>query len=214
MAADHRESEMPRILVLYAHPAQRHSRVNAAMAKRATALDDVTFVDLYAEYPRFKIDVDREQKRLLDHDIIIMQFPLMWYSTPSLLKEWQDLVLEYGFAYGEGGDKLRGKTFALAVSAGSPREAYAAGAVQNFELPSLLRPLAQTAALCHMHTLPPFVFFDALNTDNTARLETHTHTYCRYLGALRKQTLDLEQLRTHPLLEVEHLAPLLEQTHD
>lgn len=69
-------------LVLYAHPAQQHSRVNAAMAAVANDIPDVSFVDLYAEYPRLNLDVEVEQQRLLDHDAIILQFPLMWYSTP------------------------------------------------------------------------------------------------------------------------------------
>ena len=54
-------------------------------------MEGVTFVDLYAEYPRFEIDVDREQARLLAHDVIVFQNPLFWYSTPAILKEWQDL---------------------------------------------------------------------------------------------------------------------------
>ena len=39
------------------------------------------------------------------HDVVIFQFPLFWYSTPPILKQWQDIVLEYGWAYGEGGTK-------------------------------------------------------------------------------------------------------------
>jgi glutathione-regulated potassium-efflux system ancillary protein KefG len=38
---------------------------------------------------------------------------LYWYSTPAILKEWQDLVLEHVFAYGHEGTKLHGKIFFL-----------------------------------------------------------------------------------------------------
>ena len=100
-----------KVLVLYAHPAQQHSRVNAAMALVAQNIDGISFVDLYAKYPRLDLNIEAEQQRLLDHDAIVFQFPLMWYSTPPILKEWQDLVLEYGFAYGEGGDALAGKLY-------------------------------------------------------------------------------------------------------
>ncbi len=89
-----------RVLVLFAHPSQHRSEANKPLFEQAKRIEGVTCVDLYAEYPTFKINIDREQKRLLDHDIIIFQFPLYWYSTPAILKEWQDLVLEYGFAYG------------------------------------------------------------------------------------------------------------------
>ena len=93
---------MAKLLIYYAHPGNRYSHVNKVMASRARGIAGISFVDLYADYPRHNIDIDVEQKRLLDHDVILFQFPLFWYSTPSLIKEWQDLVLEYGFAYGEG----------------------------------------------------------------------------------------------------------------
>ena len=62
---------------------------NAAKQHKA-----VTAIDLYAEYPDYNISIEREQQRLVEHDVIIFQFPIYWYSTPALLKEWQDLVPE------------------------------------------------------------------------------------------------------------------------
>ena len=88
------------VLVLYAHPSHARSEVNRPMFEAACNIDGVTAVDLYGEYPTFNMNVPKEQQRLLEHDVIIFQFPLFWYSTPAILKEWQDLVLEYGFAYG------------------------------------------------------------------------------------------------------------------
>jgi len=46
---------------------------------------------------------------LLEHDRIVLQFPMYWYSMPPLLKKWLDDVLTYNFAYGSKGDKLKGK---------------------------------------------------------------------------------------------------------
>ncbi len=179
---------MKKVLVLYAHPAQQHSRVNAAMATRASELSDVCFVDLYAEYPRFKIDTDREQQRLLSHEVIVFQFPLMWYSTPSLLKEWIDLVLEYGFAYGEGGTQLAGKQCLLACSTGSPEQAYCAQGFQQFELLTLLSPLRQTANLCGMVNVPPYVLYNAIGATDS-QVEHHAKGYCSLLRALRDERL-------------------------
>ena len=106
------------VLVLFAHPSPGRSEVNGPMARAAAGIDGVTLVDLYAEYPDFRIDVDREQKRLLDHDVIVFQHPLYWYSTTAILKEWQDLVLEHGFAYGSEGTALQGKIDAEATARG------------------------------------------------------------------------------------------------
>ena len=77
---------MAQLIVYYAHPGNRHSHVNRAMAAVARAVDGITFVDLYAEYPRHDINVDREQARLLAHDAVLFQFPLFWYSTPALIQ--------------------------------------------------------------------------------------------------------------------------------
>ena len=134
---------MQRVLVLIAYPGQRHSQTNCLLSQTAVALDDITFVDLYAEYPRFKINIDTEQQRLLEHDVIVFQFPIHWYSAPSLLKVWQDLMLEYGFAYGPGGDKLAGKTCLLAVTAGAPANSYREGAMNRFALRTLLSPCSK-----------------------------------------------------------------------
>jgi hypothetical protein len=66
----------------------------------------VDISDLYEEYPDFYINVKREQQLLIEHDIIVFQHPFYWYSSPAILKQWEDLVLEFGFAYGPGGTKL------------------------------------------------------------------------------------------------------------
>lgn len=70
------------------------------------------------------IDVERKQNLLLEHDRIVFQFPFFWYSTPAILKEWQDKVLEYGWAYGADGKKLHGKECLVVTSTGGPAGAY------------------------------------------------------------------------------------------
>ena len=100
---------MARLIVYYAHPGHKHSHVNRHMARAAAGVEGITFVDLYRDYPRLDIDIVVEQTRLLEHDVILFEFPMFWYSTPSIIKEWEDLVLEHGFAYGADGDKLAGQ---------------------------------------------------------------------------------------------------------
>ena len=203
------EEQNRRVLVLFAHPGQRYSRVNVGLAETASKIRAVTLVDLYAEYPRFRINVELEQERLLEHDVIVFQFPLFWYSTPALLKEWQDLVLEYGFAYGEGGDRIAGKLFAPVVTTGGPAEFYQVGGRNNFPLRDLLAPLEQTANLCGLRFVPPYTLFAALKAAGSERMQAHMHGYEKYLKALRDGRLDLgaaAQMRemtaqTLPILE-------------
>jgi glutathione-regulated potassium-efflux system ancillary protein KefG len=145
------------ILILHAHPRLRNSVVHSAMLKAAAGLDRVTIHDLYAAYPDFAIDVVAEKQRLLAHDLIVFQHPFYWYSSPAILKEWQDLVLENGWAYGPGGTQLAGKFLLSAVSTGGTEPAYHAQGRNRFEMDELLAPFNQTAWLCSMAYLKPFV---------------------------------------------------------
>lgn len=183
---------MARVINYYVHPGQRFSRTNTAMALAARAVDGISFVDLYPDYPRHDIDVVREQQRLLNHDVIIFQFPLYWYSTPSLLKEWQDLVLQHGFAYGHDGNKLSGKIMMLAITAGAPEEAYTEDGFQNFSLRSFLAPLEQTARLCKMRFATPYVLYSALSAETGGAIAKHAAGYAKILVAQRDDLYDFE----------------------
>jgi putative NADPH-quinone reductase len=181
------------VLVLFAHPRPDRSEVNVVLAGVARQIEGVTLVDLYGEYPGFDIDVDREQQRLLDHDIIVFQHPVYWYSSPSLLKEWQDLVLEHGFAYGADGTALEGKILLNAVTAGGRREVYARTSGYELELRDFFAPFEQTALLCRMRYLPPFALFAAGHAVDENRLESHAVDYRRLLTALIEGRLDIER---------------------
>ena len=115
---------MRKVLILFAHPALEKSRVNQRLIEAVRDLPGVTFHDLYQLYPDLDIDVAREQELLVEHDVIVMQHPLFWYSTPAMLKEWQDLVLEHGWAYGHDGTALHGKILLTATTAGGSETAY------------------------------------------------------------------------------------------
>lgn len=189
-----------RLLVLAAHPAPRRSVAGHALRRAARAVDGVTFADLYAEYPRMDIDADREQRRLADHDAVIFLFPLFWYSTPALLKEWQDIVLEHGWAYGEGGTALQGKLFLAALTAGGQEAAYAADGHNHFPVRTLLSPLEQTADLCGMVYLPPLALFGSGHAQEDNRLNAFVAEWTNVLTALRERRLDIETARGLPLL--------------
>ncbi|ULN66059.1 NAD(P)H-dependent oxidoreductase [Vibrio gigantis] len=173
-----------RVLVLFAHPSQHRSEANKPLFEQAKRVDGVTCVDLYAEYPTFKINIDREQKRLLDHDIIIFQFPLYWYSTPAILKEWQDLVLEYGFAYGTDGNELQGKNLLCSITAGGKKDAYQSDGYNHFTTRELLHPIEQTASLCGMNYLAPFALFGSRTALEENRIQEHVDNYKVLLEAL------------------------------
>lgn len=147
-----------KILVLTAHPDLKKSRVNRAWFEAMSEADAVTTRDLTAiGGPEMRFDIATEQALLLAHDRIVFQFPFYWYSAPPVMKAWMDQVLSYGFAYGPGGDKLKGREFLILVSTGGPAESYHAGGYNNFSMDELLKPFQQTASLSGMTYLRPFV---------------------------------------------------------
>jgi putative NADPH-quinone reductase len=88
---------MMKTLVIVAHPNLNTSRVNKTWLEEVKKYPDkITVHDLYASYPDWRIDVQREQELAMQHERIIFQFPFYWYSSPPLLKKWLDDVLTYG----------------------------------------------------------------------------------------------------------------------
>jgi glutathione-regulated potassium-efflux system ancillary protein KefG len=180
-----------RILVHLAHPALERSRVNLRMAAAAQGVPGVTLHDLYEEYPSLRIDVRREQQLLLEHEVVVFQHPFYWYSVPAILKQWQDLVLEHGWAYGAHGHELDGKITLNVVSTGGPQQAYNADGWNRFTMRQLLAPWDQTAHLCRMSFLAPFVVHGALRLSTEEDVAPHARAYVQLLEALRDDRLDL-----------------------
>lgn len=171
------------VLLVYAHPAHERARVNPALMAAAKGVAGIDVHDLYEAYPDFLIDVEAEQQRLLDHAAVVLQFPMFWYSTPALLKEWLDLVFLHGFAYGEGGTRLVGKTLLVATSTGGQSQAYGPRGGNRFTIEELLRPLEQTAFLCGMAWADPFIVHGAA-TLTEAGLASAQASYTVRLAAL------------------------------
>lgn len=154
---------MSKTLILLFHPALGRSKANAALVAAAAELPDVEIVDMQALYPSGAIDVDAEVRRVLSAERIVLQFPVQWYSTPPLLKAWQDAVLTRMFymAYETEGRKLEGTPLMLAATAGNVAAVYLPTGVNLFPLEELLHPLRATANRCGLPWSPPFLLYEA-----------------------------------------------------
>jgi glutathione-regulated potassium-efflux system ancillary protein KefG len=201
---------MNRILVLFAHPALQKSRVNRELIRGIDRIPGVTFRDLYEFYPDLDINVRTEQKLLLEHDILVFQHPFYWYSTPAILKEWQDLVLEHGWAYGQDGNALRGKKMLSVISTGGREEAYQKNGYNRYTIRELLSPIDQTAYLCGMEYLPPFVVHGT-HRISADELHQQRNDYHRLLSALVEDKIDLKKALQFDRLNQDPDAILLKQ---
>ncbi|MDK6664143.1 NAD(P)H-dependent oxidoreductase [Alloscardovia omnicolens] len=168
--------------VLVFHPHLDQSQVNARLAHAARDVEGVTVRDMYALYPDFKINVVEEQRLLEQADRIVLQFPMYWYSTPALLKQWEDDVLAYGWAYGSTGTALHGKELLIAASAGAPAESYTAEGKYGHSVEEVLTPLEITSSFIGTRYMKPFIITGALTVERE-NLDEYAHRYTDVLKA-------------------------------
>ena len=185
-----------KILVLFAHPLFEKSTVNKILVEHIPKNNNITFHDLYEQYPDFDIDVAKEQQLLLEHNIIVWHHPMYWYSCPPLLKQWIDIVLEFGWAYGKSGTMLKGKYIFQAITTGGVEENYCAAGLNRFSIPDLLQPFNQTAHMCNMEYLPPFVVH---GTHRMAPSEAQKfgNSYKNLLLYLMSNNINITEIKQH-----------------
>jgi glutathione-regulated potassium-efflux system ancillary protein KefG len=121
------------------------------------------------------------------------------YSAPALLKQWIDLVLEHGWAHGKNGDHLKNKIIFNVITAGGTRDVYTANAYNRFTIRQFLVPFDQTATLCKMIYLPPFVVHGTYLL-TAATLKFHVTMYHTLLEKMAKGEFDIETLKSVELL--------------
>jgi glutathione-regulated potassium-efflux system ancillary protein KefG len=185
-----------KILILFSHPLFEKSNANKALVQNIPKSKNITFHDLYEEYPDFDIDVKREQKLLSQHDIIIWHHPMYWYSCPPIMKQWIDMVLEHGWAYGKKGKALQDKIIFQVITTGGNKENYCATGRDRYTIPDLLEPFNQTAKVCNMEYLPPFVVHGTHNMTE-ADYQKNGLIYGYFLDYLENNTLDTTEILQH-----------------
>ncbi|MBD9590760.1 NAD(P)H-dependent oxidoreductase [Pseudomonas sp. PDM03] len=174
-------------LIMSFHPDLGRSHANRALLDAVKDLPGVSIVDLYGLYPTDEVDTAVEVQRLLSAKQLVLQFPVQWYSTPALLKNWQDRVLTqmYYIAYEAQGSRLEGLPIMIVATAGNTPEAYSETGVNLFPLEQLLQPLRATAHRRQWAWSEPFLVYRAnklpgselnvITTEYRARIEQFQH---------------------------------------
>jgi len=124
-------------------------------------------------------DVKAEHEKLLWADMLILQFPLWWFTMPAILKGWVDRVYARGFAYGVGehsdrrwGDRygegiFAGKRAMLIVTTGGWQEHYSPRGI-NGPIDEVLFPINHGILYYPGYeVLPPFVVYKVDRLDAT-----------------------------------------------
>ena len=172
------------LLLLFAHPYPDRSRANQALLDAVRDLPGLSLRSLYDLYPSFDIDVPAEQEVLARADVVIWQHPIYWYAPPALLKHWFEKVLSRGWAYGEGGDALRGKRCLWVTTTGGELDAYRPEGMHHLPFPDYTPPVEQTARFCQMSWEPPLTLHGSHRISD-GELAGFASTYRQRLEQLR-----------------------------
>ena len=118
-------------------------------------------------------DIQAELDKLLWADLLILNFPIFWFSAPAMLKGWIDRVLVSGICYGgkrfydQGG--LAGKKALVTVTLGGREHMFGEGAIHG-PLEDMLRPILRgTLAYVGFDVLEPFVAWHVPYISDEAR---------------------------------------------
>jgi glutathione-regulated potassium-efflux system ancillary protein KefF len=98
------------------------------------------------------------------------------------MKLWVDEVLSFGWAYGPGGTRLRGKDLWLAATTGGPADSYQPTRYNRYFFDAFLPPYEQTATLCGLRFVPPLVLHGAHRADDAA-IAAHAQVYAQRLAS-------------------------------
>ena len=176
---------MKNVLIVSGHTdLQGDSCVNKIiMEDMAKLLPDAVLDDLSTLYPDYRIDVAAEQAKLVTADVIVLQFPIFWYSMPSLLAKWMEDVFVRGFSHGSTGKALAGKKLILSFTTGAPKTAYGA----DFPLEMLTGRFRQTAGLtgmiCEGYVYTGGVSYaDRSDPERAAAMQEKAHAHAKRLA--------------------------------
>ena len=132
-------------------------------------------------------DIQQELDKLLWADLLILNFPIFWFSAPAMLKGWIDRVLVSGVCYGgkrfydQGG--LAGKKALVTVTLGGREHMFGEGAIHG-PLEDMLRPILRgTLAYVGFEVLEPFVAWHVPYISAEAR-QAFLHSYQQRLEGL------------------------------
>lgn len=158
---------------MYGDPYQKTSIANKAILEKLRAsLPEAQLDNLFSLYPDFQIDVEAEQKKLKQADLVILQDSVYWYNVPSLTRRWFEEVLSYGWAYGEGGMALAGKKAIIGLTAGGNTASYGTGPESVIPAAEVIKPIELVSGYCHMDVLGT-VFTTSMPGHDPEKYEEH-----------------------------------------
>ena len=136
-------------------------------------------------------DIMEEQRKLRECDLLMLQFPLWWFSLPAILKGWVDRVMSMGFAYGGGQSYdtggMKGRKAMLSITTGGPDFMYSPPG-RNGDIEQILFPIQHGILyFCGFEVLPPHIAFAPAHATKEQRV--------KMLEGFRQRLSTLDQIQ-------------------
>lgn len=153
-------------LVIYGHPDYQNSFANKTILEEFSRNSPkAEIVNIAEKYPDGNFNVEAEQQKLLEADVLVFEFPFWWYSAPSIIHKYMEKVFTHGFAYGEEGKALQGTRLVLSFTAGGNREAYTKEGYQHYTIEDFMPQFIAMANLTGMQLIDTIVSYGMAITD-------------------------------------------------
>jgi len=149
-------------LVIMAHSNPKDSKFNKVIQEALQEEETIIYKDIKSLYDNFNFDVKKEQQDIIDAQKIVFQFPLYWYTAPSILKQWVDDIFAYDFAFKYNEAKewealaLVGKKFQMVVTLGGSKEEYEEIGIN---INNCLSSYSSTALVLGMEEQKPYLLY-------------------------------------------------------
>jgi glutathione-regulated potassium-efflux system ancillary protein KefF len=147
-------------LAIVSHPYASQSRIINALQQTASEADNVIVRNLETLYGNDvnAIDVVAEQAAYHGVDRVVFIYPTHWFNLTPMLKGYLNEVWQYGWAFGAGGDALKGKDLMVVTSAGASPFTYSREGLIQSSMDEVLSPMKASALYVGMNWLPPWRF--------------------------------------------------------
>ncbi|KFZ37987.1 NAD(P)H dehydrogenase [Shewanella mangrovi] len=154
-------------LVIVSHPYPEQSKVIKAVEQHLATLPDVEVRNLESLYGSDinGFDVAAEQQAYAGKDRIVYLYPTHWFNITPMLKAYFNQVWSYGWAFGPGGEALKGKTLLAVTSAGAGEQMYSADGLVQSTMDEVLTPMKANALYVGMHYAEPLVLFNSMDVE-------------------------------------------------
>ena len=177
-------------LIIVDHPFYDQSVVNRRWVDEVRKYpEEFVLHNLQSSYPRSSIDHFLEHSIIDNNGSIVFQFPMFWFNSPPMLKQWVDSVLTPGWAFA-GGRHLQGRKFAFAVTAGASADVYEQGGVPGVSVEEYLNSYINSFKYCGAEYAGTYVFYNAKPVNGNLDMTEVAESARNYVEFLRTVKAD------------------------